>query len=93
MATPDVLGASRGRDPDTATRRDAGMALQLSVETAPGVGNAQLVVVRANAFVDHARLNTTLALHPDAALDLAMRLVGCVGRLRKLEIGETRSGR
>jgi hypothetical protein len=93
MATPGVLGASRGGDPDTAARLDAGMALQLSVETAPGVGNAQFVVVNAKAFVDNGRLDTTLVLHPDAALDLAMRLVGCVGRLRKLEISETRSGR
>jgi hypothetical protein len=29
-----------------------------------------------------------LVLHPDAALDLAMRLIGSVGRLRKLEMGE-----
>jgi hypothetical protein len=93
MASSGVLGASRGGDPDTATLLDAGTALQLSVETAPGVGNAQFVVVNAKAFVDNARLDTTLVLHPDAALDLAMRLVGWVGRLRKLEIGETRSGR
>jgi hypothetical protein len=53
------------------------------------VGNAPLVVVNAKAFGDDARLSITLVLAPDAALDLAMHLVGCVGRLRKLELGES----
>ena len=58
-------------------------ALELSVGTEPGV-----VVVNAKAFVEDAGLGTTLVLNPDAALDLAMRLIGSVGRLRKLEMGE-----
>jgi hypothetical protein len=45
------------------------------------------LVVNAKAFVEAARLDTTLVLKPDAALDLAMRLIGSVGRLRKLEMG------
>ena len=59
-------------------------ALELSERTEPGV-----VVVDAKAFVEDAGLGTTLVLNPDAALDLAMRLIGSVGRLRKLETGET----
>jgi hypothetical protein len=69
------------------------MALQLSVETERRVGKAPFVVVHAKAFGDDARLATTLVLDPDAALDLAMRLVGCVGRLRKSETAETTSER
>jgi hypothetical protein len=53
------------------------------------VGNAPFVVVHARASGDGARLGITLVLGPDAALDLAMRLVGCVGHLRKSEMGET----
>ena len=59
-------------------------ALELSVRTEPGV-----VVVDAKAFVEDAGLGTTLVLNPDVALDLAMRLIECVGQLRKLEIGES----
>ena len=58
-------------------------ALELSVRTEPGV-----VVVNAKAFVEDAGLSTTLVLNPDAALDLAMRLIGSVGRSRKLEMDE-----
>jgi hypothetical protein len=69
--------------PNIAAQADVATALELSVGTEPGV-----VVVNAKALVEDARLGTTLVLNSDAALDLAMRLIGCVGRLRKLEIGE-----
>jgi hypothetical protein len=88
MATLRVLGTSPGGNRYIAAHLDAGQALQLSVETERSVRNAPFVVIHAKAFGDAARLGTTLVLHPDAALDLAMRLVGCVVRLRKLEIGE-----
>jgi hypothetical protein len=82
MPTFRVLGPSLGGDPNMTAQADVATALELSVGTEPGV-----VVVDAKAFGEDARLGTTLVLHPDAALDLAMRLIGCVGRLRKLEIG------
>jgi hypothetical protein len=93
MAGSGVLGTAPGANPNTPARLDAGRALQLSVEPQSGAGNAPSVVVRVEASVGNTRMSTTLVLDPDAGLDLAMRLVGCVVRLRKLEIGETRSGR
>jgi hypothetical protein len=89
MATSGGLGTSPGGNPNSAARLDAGTALQLSVETERGVGNAPFVVMHARASGDDARLDITLVLGPDAALDLGMRPVGCVGRLRKSEMGET----
>jgi hypothetical protein len=83
MATFHVLGTSPSGSSNIAAQADVATALELSVGTEPGV-----VVVKAETFVEDARLGTTLVLNPDAALDLAMRLIGCVGRLRKLEIGE-----
>ena len=83
MTVPRVLGSSPGGNPNDAGQADMAPALELSVDTEPGV-----VVVNAKAFVDDAGLGTTLVLNPDAALDLAMRLIGSVGRLRKLEISE-----
>jgi hypothetical protein len=82
MTKSRVLGSSSG-DPNVAEQADMATALELSVETEPGV-----VVVNAEALVEDARVGTTLVLNPDAALDLAMRLIGSVGRLRKLEVGE-----
>jgi hypothetical protein len=82
MPTFRVLGPSPGGDPNIGAQADVATALELSVGTEPGV-----VVVDAKAFGEDARLGTTLVLDPDAALDLAMRLIGGVGRLRKLEIG------
>jgi hypothetical protein len=38
---------------------------------------------------DDARFGITLALDPDTALDLAMRLIGSVSRLRKSQMNET----
>jgi hypothetical protein len=89
MATSGVFDTSPGGNSYIAAHLDAGQALQLSVKTERSVGNAPFVVIHANAFGDDARLGTTLVLDPDAALDLAMCLVGCVVRLRKWEIGET----
>jgi hypothetical protein len=89
MATSGVLGTSPGGNRYIAAHLDAGQALQLSVETERSVGEAPLVVVHPKAFGDEAGLGTTVMLDPDAALDLAMRLVGCVVRLRKWQIGET----
>jgi hypothetical protein len=89
MPTSGVLGTSPGGNRYVAAHLDARQALQLSVETERTVGAAPFVVVRAKAFGEDAPLGTTLVLDPDAALDLAMRLVGCVVRLRKLEISET----
>jgi hypothetical protein len=89
MATSGVLGTSLGGNRYIAAHLDAGQTLQLSVKPERRVGNAPFVVIHAHAFGDDARLGTTLVLDPDAALDLAMRLVGSVVRLRKLEIGET----
>jgi hypothetical protein len=83
MPTFRVLGTSPGGTPNIAPQADVARALKLSVGTERGV-----VVVKAKAFVEDARLNTTLVLNADSAIDLAMRLIGCVGRLRKLEIGE-----
>jgi hypothetical protein len=83
MATLRVLGTSPSQNTGIAAQPDAATALELNVGTKPGV-----VVVNAETFVEDARLGTTLVLNPDAALDLAMRLIGCVSRLRKLEIGE-----
>ena len=83
MTTSRVLGSSPGGNPNIAGQADMATALELSVRTEPGV-----VVVNAKAFVEDARVDTTLVLNPDAALDLAMRLIGSVGRLRKLETGE-----
>ena len=82
-------GTSPAAHPDTAAHLDARTALQLSVEIEPGAGTAPSVVVNARTFADDARLGITLVLDPDAALDLALRLVGCVGRLRKSQTGET----
>jgi hypothetical protein len=83
MPTFRVLGTSPGGKPHIAAQGDAARALELSVGTERGV-----VVVNSKAFVEEARLGVTLVLNADAALDLAMRLIGCVGRLRKLEAGE-----
>jgi hypothetical protein len=83
MVTSRMLGTSPSGNPGIATQADVAPPLELSVGTEPGV-----VVVNARASVEDACLGTTLVLNPDAALDLAMRLIGGVGRLRKLEIGE-----
>jgi hypothetical protein len=83
MPTFRVLGPSPGGKPNIGAQAEVATALELSVGTEPGV-----VVVNAKAFVDDARVNTTLVLNPDAALDLAMRLIGSVGRLRKLGMAD-----
>jgi hypothetical protein len=83
MPTFRVLDTSPGGNPSIAGQADMTTALELSVRTEPGV-----VVVNAQASAEDARLSTTLGLNPDAALDLAMHLIECVGQLRKLEIGE-----
>ena len=83
MPTFRVLDTSPGGNPNIAAQADMATALELSVGTEPGV-----VVVNAKAFVEDARVGTTLVLNPDSALDLAMRLIGSVGRLRKQEMGE-----
>jgi hypothetical protein len=81
MPTFRVLGVSPGGNPNIAAQADAATALELSVGTEPGV-----VVVNARGFAEDARLDTTLVLNPESALDLAMGLIGSVGRLRKLEM-------
>jgi hypothetical protein len=81
MPTFRVLDTSPGGNPSIAGQADVETALELSVGTEPGV-----VVVNAKALVEDAGVGTTLVLNPDAALDLAMRLIGSVGRLRKLEM-------
>ena len=83
MTVSRVLGSSPSGNPNIDRQADMATALELSVGTEPGV-----VVVNAKAFVEDARVDTTLVLNPDAALDLAMRLIGSVGRLRKLETGD-----
>ena len=83
MTVSRVLGSSPGGNPNIAGQAEMATSLELSVGTEPGV-----VVVNAKALVEDARVDTTLVLNPDAALDLAMRLIGSVGRLRKQEMGE-----
>ena len=71
MTVSRALGSSPSGNPNIARQADMATALELSVGTEPGV-----VVGNAKAFVEDARVDTTLVLNPDAALDLAMRLIG-----------------